>query len=287
MARLQNVFMLAKPILYSDLETWSSFQWGRFWVEPKIDGVRFLRYKGKWISSGGKRLYNVEHITRAIDSIPGIDRFIIDGELHGDDWEHTISVAHTKRLRKSCQVSYTVFDCVPLIGDIYSTVRLDDRREMLTKFLGGIDAESVRIVKTHHVQSLYEFNLVHEQNLADGCDGSILKRMESIYVPKRSADWLKVKPVTEVDCKIVDFKPGQGKYKGTLGSVGVVIPRGEGQWSDAITYISGMTDAERKQIWKSRQKLLGTIMEVKYRAISKDERLKEPRIIRLRPDKRL
>ncbi len=84
---------------------------------------------------------------------------------------------------------------------------------------------------------------------------------------------------------IVSFKEGVGKYKGTLGSIGVVIPIPNFGWSTNETHVSGMSDRDRKYIWEHRDELLGKIVEVKYRRLTDMDRMVEPRFIRIRWDK--
>lgn len=290
MPRLVNTFMLANKIKVEDLQGWDQRQWEQYWVEPKIDGVRFIRYRGQWISSGGKEFHNVEHITKVIDAIPGIDNFLIDGELYANDWETTVSCAKTMAddSSKTKRLYYKVFDCVPLVlrlRKMFSITSLDERRELLGElFKKAVGSRFISLVNVASVSSFYEFMLMYHQYLSMGCDGAMLKLRDSVYVPRRSSSWLKVKPATDMDCKVIDFKPGEGKYKGTLGAIGVVIPLPKDRWSNSVTYVSGMTDKERRFIWKIREKLLGRIVEVRFRRVTSQDRLVEPRFNRIRWD---
>ena len=288
MARIQNVFMLANKIEMTELEGWSTRQWEQYWIEPKIDGVRYVRYGKKgWLSSGGKDYNNVRHISSLIDSIRGIDGYLIDGELYGDDWESTISDARTFKENRPRRLRYRVFDCVPLLpSQTLSLLDLEARREMMSKVLEKVqEYPYIRPVHVSNVSSFHEFKIVHEGHLADGCDGSMLKLRSGIYVQKRSSFWLKVKPVNEMDCKIVDFKPGKGKYLGTLGSIGVVLPQPLALWGAEVTHVSGMDDKDRDYIWRNREKLLGKVVEIRYRRTTRGNRLVEPRFSRIRWDK--
>lgn len=160
-----------------------------------------------------------------------------------------------------------------------------DRSQRLVEIVGMINHPHIAVVPSHGLLSFDGFEQRHADHLAMGCDGSILKSRYGGYEFKRSKLWLKVKPILEVDCKIVGFKEGKGKYKGTLGSLLVRIPTPKHTWSRHITGVSGMTDIDRHYIWEHRDELLDTIVEVKYRTISEKDRLVEGRIHRLRPDK--
>lgn len=160
-----------------------------------------------------------------------------------------------------------------------------DRSQRLVEIIGSINHPHIAVVPSHGLLSFDGFEQRHADHLSMGCDGSILKSRSGGYEFKRSKLWLKVKPIHEVDCKIVGFKEGKGKYKGTLGSLLVRIPTPKHTWSRHITGVSGMTDIDRHYIWEHRDELLNTIVEVKYRTISEKDRLVEGRIHRLRPDK--
>ena len=57
------------------------------------------------------------------------------------------------------------------------------------------------------------------QNIIDnGGEGIIIKHPESLYENGRSSYMLKVKPAFDRECIIIDYKLGEGKYQGLLGS---------------------------------------------------------------------
>lgn len=175
------------------------------------------------------------------------------------------------------------------VFDVVHPDRLDepyrDRHDRLIDIFSDIDNKQIIPVKSEQVLSYSDFEDAHDQHLVGGGDGSILKNIFSGYEFKRSGSWLKVKPIHELDCKIVGFKEGKGKYVGTLGSIEVVIPLPKNKWSTETTNVSGMTDEDRDYIWKHRKRLIGKMVEVSYRKISEKDRLVEGRVHRLRLDK--
>lgn len=65
--------MLAKKISQDELKEWSQRTWEEHFIEPKIDGERFVRTEnGKWMSRQGKPKHNVEKICKAIDSVKSL-----------------------------------------------------------------------------------------------------------------------------------------------------------------------------------------------------------------------
>jgi len=211
---------------------------------------------------------------------------IIDGELAGKDWAQTMTLFRSSKADVSNVLAkdgrYKVFDLV-------NPNKLDepfrDRRERLEEAFAKRSHPMVMLTKSEQVQSYDEFIELHNFHLASGCDGSIIKLTGSPYEFKRSSFWLKVKPQKTIDCLIVGFKEGKGKYIGMLGSLEVRVPIAEGKWSEITSNVSGMDDNDRVMMWKKRKSLLNTIVEVEYRTLSKNNRLVEGHVYRPRPDK--
>jgi len=227
----------------------------------------------------------VKEIQNVLDWHPKLKPYIIDGELAGNTWEQTMTLFRSFKKDISKERSdgkYWVFDLV-------HPNRLDepfrDRRKRLDDIFSRIDYPQIMRVKNDEVLSYEEFEKIHHEHLVDGGDGSILKNILGGYEFKRSKLWLKIKPIHELDCKMVGFKEGKGKYVGTLGSIEVVIPLPKNKWSTETTNVSGMTDEDRHYIWKHRKGLVGKILEVAYRKISEKGRLVEGRVHRVRLDK--
>lgn len=279
--------MLAKKITQDELKEWSQFDWENHYVEPKIDGERFVRTKdGIWLSRNGKKKYNVEGLCSAIDSVKKFKGFIIDGELFGGDWSSTISAAHSHE-ETGIELQYRIFD---VVWPSKLELPLTFRKEMLANLVEEAHNINKRIVAVPStiVSSYDDFMHVFRQHCATGCDGAMLKHRKSPYTLKRSSDWLKIKPYMEMDCKIVGFNEGKGKYVGTLGSIEVRVPdmRQKGGWSAFVTKVGcGMDDPDRDKIWRDRKKLIGKLAEVRYRKISeKKSKMIEARLVRVRVD---
>lgn len=61
-----------------------------------------------------------------------------------------------------------------------------------------------------------------------------------------------------VDCKIIGFEEGTGKYEGMLGALLLDYKGYE------LRCGSGFTDEDRKEIWNNKEKYLGKIAEIQY-----------------------
>jgi ATP-dependent DNA ligase len=267
---------------------WEQRQWEKVAIEPKIDGFRFTRINGRWISRQGKTFFNVASIQKCLDGIKWLKKYIIDGELTGKDWAHTMTLFRSSKKDVSKELKDGRFKIFDMIDSKNLSQPYRQRRENLEHFSHYINHPMITLADSDHVDSYQQFKALHDLHLASGCDGSIIKLLNGGYEYKRSQLWLKVKPIREMDCLIIGFKEGKGKYVGTLGSLTVKIPvtQQEGSWSQFTTSVSGMTDEDRHYIWTNRKRLLHHCAEVLYRKVSeKKARLIEPRLHRLRLDK--
>jgi len=227
------------------------------------------------MSRQGKEFHNVDHITKQIDEIKNIDKYLVDGELVGDDWSHTITMSRTFKTTPLGTIRYKVFDFVRLDQ---VNERLIDRRERFAEILGCGNFSNISLTPCHIVSSYKEFRVAFDEYTSSGCDGAMIKDVHGSYEFKRSKHWLKVKPYSELDCQIVGFNIGKGKYDKTLGSIDVCIPIEGHKWSTFSTSVSGMDDKDRGWIWKNRSNLKGKLIEVQFRKISDKSRLIEPRV---------
>jgi hypothetical protein len=103
-------------------------------------------------------------------------------------------------------------------------------------------------------------------NEALGHEGLVLRGQDVL---------IKVKSDYTEDLVITGMVEGKGRLKGKLGKLETL--NGE--------VGTGFTDQERGEIWASKEALIGTYVEVKYTEKTKNNKLRNPRFIRLRPDK--
>lgn len=105
-----------------------------------------------------------------------------------------------------------------------------------------------------------------EKAVRDGYEGLVLRQEDN---------FIKVKTTYTDDVIITGWKEGKGMFKGMLGK----FTTNEGDCG------IGFTHAQRKEYWEQRNKLLGTYMEVESMERTKNNKLRNPRFVRLRPDK--
>jgi len=204
------------------------------------------------------------------------------------------SVAHMAR---STPVVYFAFDLLYLNGYDLRGVHLDERRKLLEKIATPDPVFRVSTVFPGAGEELLE---AAREN---GLEGLIAKRATSTYESKRSADWLKLKIVTQQEFAIGGFTEPQGDrshfgalvlgvYKaGKLNWVGNV---GTGFDQKTLAYLASRLEPlivqkcpfaerpkpDRGMTWVKPE----LVAEVKFASWTQDNRLRAPVYLGLRQD---
>ena len=94
----------------------------------------------------------------------------------------------------------------------------------------------------------------------------IMLNKNTPYECKRTTNLIKVKKFFSADLEVVDVLEGEGRLKGTLGALVVKYK------NNTVNVGSGYDDETRKYIWDNREDMIGKIIEVKYKEVSKDKK---------------
>jgi len=268
-------------------ELLSEYEW--YW-EIKIDGLRVLTVFENdtfyCYSRNSKRLVNAEKILlngmdeKAIKALQGL---VLDGEFYAKDWSKSMTSMFTKNkpIKYDPSMKYYVFDIVT--DDVFkrgkSTATYLTRKDILKRIMKHLKPPFTFVDYHKLVPSTlkHAFELAHKK-VEEGWEGIVLKRANSVYVPKRSKDWLKVKLFKTIDVLCTDIIPST-KNKDEISAI---IFRYKGKYCKCG---SGFTQEQRKQFLKNPDLIVGKIVELKYQEESKDGCLRFPVFIRVRYDK--
>jgi ATP-dependent DNA ligase len=238
-------------------------------MEPKMDGIRLqvvarngevhcytrsgLRYDG--------RLPAVEAALSSLD-------VVVDGEVvwfspesgevdfhKGSGLFRRNDSARAQRFEGA--LTFVAFDLLEVAGQDIRKMPIETRRQLLVQLVEGLGCANLRVIEQAEATESNAARFIERYR-----EGVVVKRKGSSYPNGRSHAWLKKKVVQDADVVIMDFEEGQGKYRGTLGCVvfgqyvdGVLVPRGS---------CSGMTDAERDEIWQSRLSYVDRVLVIRH-----------------------
>ena len=98
-----------------------------------------------------------------------------------------------------------------------------------------------------------------------GWEGLMLNK-DATYKCKRTTDLIKIKRFYTMDLPVVDVLEGDGRLCGALGALVVKYK------DNTVNVGSGFSDESRSELWENKDSLIGRIVEVKYKEITKDKK---------------
>ena len=192
-------------------------------MQPKLDGVRcVIQYDaGKVIaySRTGKEWKNIDHILFNLGPWFALNPdVILDGELYNhdlkNDFEKIISLVRKQKpddIDMLESADMVQFHCYDIIDE---TKTFEERNTFIIQAVPR--NHCVKHVKTQSIGSETLAKVVHQQNLDNGYEGSIL-RTNDTYACKRSHNLRKFKDFHDTEALLLDWVEGKGKRKGTIG----------------------------------------------------------------------
>jgi DNA ligase-1 len=249
---------------------------GRVLIENKYDGVRCIAIVQNntaiLYSRNGKVFPNFPHIEAAL-SKPEFNNMVFDGEIMSENFQALMKQVYRKTDVDTSDAYMALFDVLDLVEfnagkGACTTV---ERKQILAELpfdecIRKVDFRQVNL-DTEEGQQI--FKNMNKIAIAEGYEGLMVKPVGSIYECKRSASWLKIKPIIEVTLTIIDIEEGQGKFEGTAGALvcegiddGVII---------GVNVGSGLTDEMRESIWNNRDDVIGQLVEIRADAITQAE----------------
>ena len=217
---MRNKPMLAypvsdRPINYED----------KIFMQPKLDGVRCLiqydkKHGVRAFSRTGKQWKNIHHITSSLEKwFQSNQTTVLDGELYNhdlrDDFETIISLVRRQTpddidmLESRDLVQFHCYDIIHPLGSDFKERSLFIKRCVpQTNYIHHV---STQLVATESMSKV-----IHQQNLDEGYEGSILRTNDE-YACKRSHNLRKFKDFQDTEATITSWVEGKGKRVGTVG----------------------------------------------------------------------
>lgn len=179
-------------------------------VQRKFDGTRCISVPGMGLFSRNRKSYpHLEHIVKEINSIP----FILDGELYSDHLTFQEIVGLVKREtfkggeEKQLQIKFHVYD---IINDMTYEERYATLQKISKPF------KYIEFVKTDICESEEKMKQMHNEYVAEGYEGIMLRNKAGKYKNARSVDLQKYKEFQDEEYEVVSFKEGEGTEKGCV-----------------------------------------------------------------------
>jgi len=232
------------------------------YVQPKLNGVRCIFQKGKFMSRGGKEYKTLDHLRDELNKL-GVE--IPDGEIyiHGLPLQRIVSRVKDHKGPDTLALEYWIYDQV---NDKVFKERTEEVNRLFAKYSAGATYPSHLVyVDTEMINSEEELKQWHDKWVQQGFEGAIVRNAEGLYkVKHRSKDLQKYKEFEDAEFKITGGHEGTGTDKGTVvfevvtkeGKPFSVRPKG--------------TRELRAEYLKELPNLIGKELTVRYQELSED-----------------
>ncbi len=237
---------------------------GSDWLfEIKWDGYRAIAF----IADGKLRLVsrNQNELTERFPELKDLPKFvhaksaILDGEVVALDDQGRASFTLMQQrtgfrpggrrgaAKAEVPVLYYAFDLLYLDGYDLRKVALEDRKKELASVL--ITGDSVRYSDHYEKQGKALFEMAR----AKGLEGILAKKRDSIYVERRSSEWLKIKITHRLEAVIGGYTEPEGS-RAHFGSIVLGLYDKQGRLIHVGQAGSGFDQASLDEVWKLLKK---------------------------------
>ena len=260
-----------KPMLAKKWQDHKKKVESAFIVQPKLNGVRML-YHNNFCQSRDEKFWGANclgGIREILRDLP--DNIILDGELycHGMSLQQInsrISVNRKEPHKDEGRIEYHVFDCL-CVDSLDATQ--DDRILRLDTIFRQLSSGLVKLVESRTCFSDAEADMHYSCWLDAGYEGMMYRRNAPYGILSNCGNkenrWdtlLKRKDWLDEDCECIGIVEGEGKYRGSTGSLLLQFPDNNATFSAG----SGLSDMERQQFFFDPP--VGAKVKVKYEMLS-------------------
>lgn len=250
-------------------------------ISQKLNGTRCFFYKGKLYTRQGKVYTGCEHILEDIKKLNSHynseTEWIYDGELilkdnslsDSEAFQKGVGIANSDKDNKE-ELKLIIFDTIPTneFEEGKSQFTYQDRKVILKKYKKDIEKlslENIEVVPMFYEgtdqSEIWKWLDFAEKNDMEG----IMINLNTPYECKRTKNLIKVKKFYTFDLEVIDAIEGDGRLAGTLGAL-VVDYKG-----NAVKVGTGFSDKQRKEFWENKDSVIGRVIEVKYKEITKNK----------------
>ncbi len=249
-----------------------------FGIGKKLNGSRCVFYKDDLYTRSGKKYIGLEHIIKDLKKILINSNIVVDGELVGknknnlsdsENFQQSVGIANSKAETKE-ELKLVIFDIIT-VSDFESgksKLTYRDRKaelENLRETIKQLNLENVEVVEIYYVgtdqSQIWKWLDYAEQNDIEG----IMINLDTPYECKRTKSLIKAKKFKTCDIRCFSMEKGIGKYSETLGAI-LCIYKGF-----PLAVGSGFTDEQRNYYWNNPHKIIGEIVEIKYKEETKNK----------------
>lgn len=229
-------------------------------IQPKKDGIRMRLFiengKIRNLSRTGKEFIFLDHLNEDLDMSRNV---VLDGELYVEGYTLDKIKSLVKRDKNKHEnvelVKYYMFD-----------VYVPDCKKMPYKerfaLLKNYANENRIIIKNKTCKNIEDIEKYHQRFVKEGNEGSIVRKIDGIYVQGRSYNIMKIKDRDDMEVTIIDVLDGTGTHEGL--AVFEVKDDKDSVFKVAISE----THETKKYIFDNKENYIGKQVTITYKGIN-------------------
>lgn len=248
-------------------------------ISHKMNGTRCCYLNGIFKSRQNKEYLGLNHIYEDLKKI-GVEEWFVDGELvykndenlsDSESFQIGCGLTQQKDADKSKLklVIFDMFSAFEFTKYQTSTQTYKERKQNLLYIKKKIEDNNLKNIEV--VEFMYEgtdhskiWECLDEAERL-GWEG-VMINLDTQYECKRTKNLIKVKKFFDIDLRCIGVNIAtSGKYKGLLGSVTCKY------YDNTVDVGSGFTDDERKYYTEHPEDIIGKLITVKYKEVTKDK----------------
>lgn len=233
-------------------------------IQPKLNGVRAMWNGRELVSRQGKII--PQHVLPEIyNKLLYYPNHKFDGELycHGLRFQEIAGIVNGSRLKPhelAGKLDLHVFD-------IISKKLLKDRLQELHNLYEPAVPWCLVMNKPEVMTWLKIY-------IAAGYEGAMIRTGNPPYRPGRTEGLIKLKPLHNMEVRIMSFIEGKGKFKGMLGAL--IVENNKIQFKVGGGHI---TEKQRETLWQNQKSYKDKLINIQYRELSKGGIPLQPQIV--------
>ncbi|MFP2769903.1 DNA ligase [Oceanisphaera sp. KMM 10153] len=235
-------------------------------VSEKLDGVRAWWNGRELLSRGGHRFSAPDWF------VAGFPDTALDGELWLGRGRFEDLSAAVRRYRPDeaewRQIRFMVFD-LPA-----SELPFEARLTALERLFSHLDTPYIELLEQRRLPDNSALAAYLTEVEALGGEGLMLRHRDSLYLPTRNQDLLKLKRFQDAEARVLAHLPGQGKYAGMMGAL--LVETNDGRRFKLGT---GFSDRQRQH-----PPAVGAVVTYRYRGETGERLPRFASFVRIRND---
>ena len=178
----------------------------------------------------------------------------------------TRSIYSSNGIKKGMRIG--LFDYISLedMIECKNNIPTTERKEFIKNIAKNANSEFIYYIEPIYIgDDLNMLDIVLDSVTDAKEEGISANILTAPYEFKRSKWAVKYKRFNTIDLKIIGMTEGDGKFKGTLGSMIV-------DYKGTPVGVGGWTDKERDYYWNNQEEYIGRVLEISYKDVTTDKK---------------